>query len=82
MMLFQYLVNALEADFVPRHVAYKGKLLANLAVYLVVPFICLHSEKDVLSIFLLCYRVTRLGDFQRVSVKYASGTIYINKKMH
>ena len=35
MMLFQYLVNTLEADFVPRHIAYKGKLLRNLAVYLV-----------------------------------------------
>ncbi|KAL6624351.1 hypothetical protein ACP70R_031672 [Stipagrostis hirtigluma subsp. patula] len=39
MMLFQYLVNTLEADFVLRHVAYK---------------------------------VTRLGDFQGISVKYAS----------
>lgn len=50
MMLFQYLVNTLEADFVPRHIAYKGKLIRNLAVYLVA-FICLHSEKDVLSVF-------------------------------
>ncbi|KAL6624352.1 hypothetical protein ACP70R_031673 [Stipagrostis hirtigluma subsp. patula] len=39
MMLFQYLVSTLEADFVPRHVA---------------------------------YRVTRLGNFQGISVKYAS----------
>ena len=51
MMLFQYLVNTLEADFVPRHIAYKRKLLKNLAVYLVLTFICLHSYKNALSIF-------------------------------
>jgi len=44
--------------------------------------LCLHSEKDVLSVFWLCYRVTRLGDFQRVSLKYASGMIYINHKKY
>jgi hypothetical protein len=50
-MLFQYLVNTLEADFVPRHIAYKSKLLTNLAVYLVLAFICRHNYKDALSIF-------------------------------
>jgi hypothetical protein len=33
MVSFQYLVNALESDFVPRHVAYKGKVvLMNFSV--------------------------------------------------
>lgn len=51
MMLFQYLVNTLEADFVPRQIATKGKLLTNLVVYLtnlvvyIMAFICLHSEE-------------------------------------
>jgi hypothetical protein len=43
-MLFQYLVNTLEADFVPRQIATKGKLLTNLVVY-IMAFICLHSEE-------------------------------------
>ncbi|GJM91008.1 hypothetical protein PR202_ga07342 [Eleusine coracana subsp. coracana] len=33
MMSFQYLVITLEADFVPRHVAYKGELLINITIY-------------------------------------------------
>jgi hypothetical protein len=44
-MLFQYLVNTLEADFVPRRIAYKGKLVINLAGYLVLASICQHSKK-------------------------------------
>uniref|UniRef100_A0A453P0J1 Exocyst complex component Sec8 n=1 Tax=Aegilops tauschii subsp. strangulata TaxID=200361 RepID=A0A453P0J1_AEGTS len=44
MVLFQYLVHTLEADFVPRHIAYKGKSTCELNCF---TFLC--TREDILK---------------------------------